>query len=117
MAGKKGMKHYLLELKLEAMRLFYKEGKTCREITEVLGIRDPGRVKKWLQKYRLEGESAFEKKKRGPGRPPKKENTAAYITRLEMENELLKKYHSELQKGTLAKRNIGSSTGTGESTP
>lgn len=117
MAGKKGMKHYPLELKQEAMRLFYEEGKTRREITEALGIHDPGRIKKWLQKYRLEGENAFEKKKGGPGRPPMKENTAAYIARLEMENELLKKYHSELQKGTLAKRNIGSSTGTEESTP
>ena len=28
MAGKKGSKHYPLELKLEAMRLFYEEGKT-----------------------------------------------------------------------------------------
>jgi hypothetical protein len=28
MTGKKGMKHYPLELKLEAMRMFYEEGKT-----------------------------------------------------------------------------------------
>ena len=29
MAGKKGCKHYPLELKLEAMRMFCKEGKTA----------------------------------------------------------------------------------------
>jgi len=117
MAGKKGMKHYPRELNLEAMRMFYEEGKTRKAITEALGIRDPERVKKWLRKYRREGKAAFEKKRRGPGRPPKKENTTAYIARLEMENELLKKYHSELRKFMLAKRNIGSSIDTGESTP
>ena len=48
MAGKKGMKHYPLELKLEAMRMFYEKGKTCKEITEALGSRDRDRVMKWL---------------------------------------------------------------------
>ena len=117
MAGKKGMKHYPRELKLEAMRLFFEEGIPQKEIKETLGINDIRRVKVWVRKYRREGKSAFDKKKREyPGRPPKKENTAAYIARLEMENELLKKYHSELRKDMLAKRNIGSSTDTGEST-
>ena len=48
MAGKKRMKHYPLELKLEAMRMFYEERKTRKEITEALGIRDRDRVMKWL---------------------------------------------------------------------
>lgn len=116
MAGKKGMKHYSRELKLEAVRMFYEEGKTHKEITESLGIRDRKRTKKWMQQYREYGETAFRKKRRGPGRPPKKENTAAYIAQLEMEVELLKKFHSELRRGSLAKRNIGSSTDTGKST-
>ena len=116
MAGKKGMKQYPRELKLEAMRMFFEEGMTKKEIIAALGINDIGRVKVWLQKYRREGQRAFDKKRRGPGRPPKKENTAAYIARLEMENELLKKYHTELRKDLLAKRNIGSSTDTGKST-
>jgi transposase-like protein len=51
MAGKKGSKHYPLELKLEAMRMFYEEGKTRKEITEALGIRDRDRVMKWLRRY------------------------------------------------------------------
>ena len=116
MAGKKGMRHYSLELKLEAVRMFYEEGKTRKEITEALGIRDRDRVKKWLRQYRREGNDAFLKKHKRWGRPPKKENTAAYIARLEMEVELLKKFHTELRQGLLAKRNIGSFTNTGEST-
>ena len=82
-----------------------------------MGIRDRHRVMKWLRQYRREGEDAFLKKRKRLGRPPKKENTEAYIARLEMENELLKKYRTELRKGMLAKRNIGSSTGTRKSTP
>jgi len=37
MAGKKGMMHYPLELKLEAMRMFYEESKTRVEITDLFG--------------------------------------------------------------------------------
>ena len=58
----------------------------------------------------------FLKKRRRLGRRPKKENTKAYIARLEMEVELLKKFHAELRKDLLAKRNTGSSTNTGGST-
>ena len=49
MAGKKGSKHYPLELNLEAIRMFYEEGKTRKEFTEALGIRDRDRVMKWLR--------------------------------------------------------------------
>ena len=116
MAGKKGMKHYPLELKLEAMRMFYEEGKTRKEITKALGIRDRDRVMKWLRQYRREGEMAFLKKPRRLGRRPRQENTKAYIARLEMEVELLKKFHSKLRKELLAKRITGSSTNTGKIT-
>lgn len=116
MPGIKGRKHYSVEVKLEAIRMFYEEGKTRQQITEALGIRDRDRVKKWLRQYRREGETAFLKKPRGPGRRPKKENAAAYLARLEMENELLKKFHTELRKVSLAKRNIGLSTDTGRNT-
>ena len=112
MAGKKGMKHYPLAVKLEAVRLYQDEGKSYKEITELLGIRDEGRVKKWLSAYRRKGKVVLE---RDPasykgGRPPKRENTEAYIARLEMENDLLKKFHAELCKLERAKRNIGPST-------
>ncbi len=119
MSGKRGMQHYTYEVKLKAVQLFYEEGKTRKEITELLGIRDPGRVKKWLHQYRQEGEVAFLGKRRKGliGRPPKKENQEAYIARLEMENELLKKFHTELRKDMLAKRNIGLSTDTEKHIP
>ncbi len=118
MSGTKGMKHYPLGTKLEAVRLHEEEGQSCQEIAELLGIRSRKRVEKWMKDYRAEGEHAFG---RGPvqkkrGRPPKRENTEAYIARLEMENDLLKKLHAELRKLEHAKRNIGSSTTKKEDT-
>ena len=112
MTGKKGMKHYPVATKLEVVRLYQEEGQSYKEITELLGIRDSDRVKQWLRDYRRSGEAAFH---RDPasykgGRPPKRENTEAYIARLEMENDLLKKFHAELRKLEFAKRNIGLST-------
>jgi transposase len=104
MSGKKGMKAYPVELKLEAMRLYYEEGKTRAEVTALLEIRDPHAVKEWGKKYRHEGASAFGKAK---GRPRKSKDEHAELTRLRMENDLLKKFHTELRKEVLAKRNIG----------
>ena len=112
MAGKKGMKRYSREVKLEAVRRYIEEGQSQAEIVEALGIHNVRRVKQWLHEYRQEGERAFEPRPRkgAIGRPPKRENTEAYIARLEMENDLLKKLHAELRQLELAKRNIGSST-------
>ena len=118
MAGKKGMKHYPLATKLEAVRMYQEERKSYTEITEDLHIVDPERVRKWVREYRRKGETAFG---RGPqlkkrGRPPKPKDKDAYIAQLEMENDLLKKFHAELRKLELAKRNIGSSTTKEEDT-
>jgi transposase-like protein len=112
MAGKKGMKQYPVATKLEAIRLYQVEGKTQKEITTLLGIQDPDRVRKWLAMYRRNGEAAFLRgtSQRKRGHPPKRENREAYIARLEMENDLLKKFHAELRREELARRNIGSST-------
>ncbi len=110
MAGKKGMKTYPVEVKLEAVRLFYEEKRTRGEITKILDLPSETLVKEWVQKYRREGEMAF---KRPIGRPRKRWDEAARIRQLEMENALLKKYHTELRKSFLAKRNIGSSITTG----
>ena len=103
------MKPYPKSVKLEAIRLFYEDGLTYREIREKLGL-SKGRVKTWLHIYREEGEAGLQKPRRG--RPPKRENTEVYIRRLEMENDLLKKFHTELRKEEFEKRNIGSSTNT-----
>ncbi len=104
MSGKKGMVHYALEVKLRAVEMFYQEGKTQAEITKVLGLRSAKRVEAWVQQYRREGEQGFQKP---IGRPRKVWDEAARIRQLEMENALLKKYHTELRKSLLAKRNIG----------
>ena len=110
-------KHYSKEMKREAVRLF-ETGMTHSEITAALGLRDAQRTKKWIRAYREKGEAAFDKgsKKGLVGRPAKKENTKAYIARLEMEVALLKKFHTELREKQLAVRNIGRSTTTQEST-
>jgi transposase-like protein len=107
MAGKKGMLHYPVEVKLEAVRLFLEEGKTRAEVTEILGLRNPGRVKDWVSQYRHE-EVAFTQPIGRPRKPVEGiENEQEELKRLRMENDLLKKFHAELRKMELAKRGIG----------
>jgi transposase-like protein len=113
MAGKKGVKDYPVEVKLEAVRLFYEEGKTRAEITQALGLRSDRRVEKWVRVYRQEGEMALTHPR---GRPRKVQDESTRIQQLEMENALLKKYHTELRKSLLAKRDIGSFITTGRTT-
>jgi transposase len=113
MSGIKGMVHYSLEVRMEAIRMFYEDGKSRAEITQILGLRSEERVKIWVRQFRREGEQAFRK---AIGRPRKVRNEAARIKQLEMENTLLKKFHTELRKSLLAKRNIGSSITTGRNT-
>ncbi len=114
MSGKSGMKHYPAAIKLEAVRLFYEEGKTRAEIARALGVRSDGRVKMWVRQYRREGAAAFSKP---IGRPRKnQESEQAELARLRMENALLKKFQAELRKEVLAKRNIGSSITIEQST-
>jgi len=109
MTGKKGMQHYPIEVKLEAVRMFLEEGRTREEITKLLGLRRARCVKTWVSQYRHE-EQAF---KKPIGRPRKQaqgvESEQEELKRLRMENDLLKKFHAELRKLELAKRNIGSS--------
>ena len=94
MGRKKGTKDYAPELKLKAIHMHLDEGKSYAEITQELGIRDPKRVRAWMVQYRRDGETAFDKAKRG--RPPKKDSLEAYIQQLEMENTLLKALRIEL---------------------
>jgi transposase-like protein len=107
MTRRKGNKDYPEWVKREAIHQYLIEGLPTREILERFSIPDRNRLNLWVKQYREEGEAMFEEKPKG--RPPKKENTPANITRLEMELELLKKFHTELRQGSLAKRDIGSS--------
>ena len=114
MSGTKGMIHYSVEVKQEAVRRFLEEGNTYREIAEQLGIRQAERIKVWVRQYRREGMAAFTKP---IGRPRKQaESEQSELERLRMENALLKKLQSELREDMLAKRGIGQSIITRKST-
>ncbi|BFH65246.1 helix-turn-helix domain-containing protein [Paenibacillus azoreducens] len=90
--AKKGLKfqHYPESVKREAIRLHLEEKWTYREITEHLGIHDKDREKRWMRKYREEGELVFEDHRGNPFRETTEEYR--YIRRLEMENAVLKKW-------------------------
>jgi transposase len=114
MSGKKGMVHYSREMKLVAMQMYLEEGQSQREIAQALGLPRKELVEQWVHRYRREGEAGFDQ---AHGRPRKTEQTQEdYIARLEMENALLKKFHTELRKDPLARRNTGSSNTTEEAT-
>ncbi|MRR07860.1 MAG: transposase [Deltaproteobacteria bacterium] len=104
MSGKKGMLHYSKTIKEKAVKMFLEEGVSYREIAMRLEIRDPARIEKWVQMYRQEGAASFEKP---IGRPRKETRPQTELERLRMENDLLKKFHAELRKMELEKRNIG----------
>ena len=107
MSGTKGMLHYRVETKQEAVRLVLEEHQPYAEVAKQLGIRKSERIEVWVRQYRREGLQAFLKP---IGRPRKQaESAQAELERLRMENALLKKFHTELRTKVLAKRNIGSS--------
>jgi transposase-like protein len=101
MAGKKGMTHYSVETKEQAVKLFLEGQLTMQAIAERFEIRDPERLKKWVQAYRREGPLGLRKAK---GRPRKRmEGAEAELARLRMENDLLKKLHAELRKAAIGR--------------
>lgn len=112
MAGNKGMGHYAYEVKREAVRMRQEEGIGYAQIATRLGIRRAERIEKWIQQYNQEGEDGLRKRSGGPHH--KRQTEAERLKRLEMENALLKKYHTELRKAMLVKRSIGSSNTTEE---
>ena len=104
MSGRKGMWHYKVEIKQEAVRLVLEEHMTYAAVASRLEIRKAERIEAWVGMYRREGELSFHKP---IGRPVKTESTEREVERLRMENALLKKFHTELRKVQLAQRNIG----------
>jgi transposase-like protein len=109
MSGRKGMVHYAIEVKREAVRLVEEEGMPYGEVAKRLEIRKAERIERWVAMYRQEGEMSFHKPK---GRPRQREDEQSELKRLRMENALLKKFHSELRELQLAQRNIGRSNTT-----
>jgi transposase len=113
MSGRKGMLHYRMEIKQEAVCLVLEEHMTYAAVAARLEIRKAERIKAWVRMYRREGELLFHKP---IGRPVKTESEEREVERLRMENALLKKFHTELRKVQLAQRNIGRSTTTRKNT-
>ncbi len=109
--SKRNMRHSP-ETKLRAVQIFLEEKKSQKEIAEYFGVAVQ-RIKDWVWIYRRKGELGFMGRR---GRPPRIQDSQAEIARLKMENDLLKKFHTELRKLTLAKRNIGRSTITKKNT-
>jgi transposase-like protein len=113
MSGRKGMLHYSVETKQEAVRLVLEEHQTYAGVAAQLGIRKAKRIAAWVRMYRREGEASFHKP---IGRPLKSQAKERELERLRMENALLKKFHTELRGVQLAQRNIGRSTTTRKNT-
>ena len=113
MSGRKGMLHYRVEIKQEAVRRVLEEHLTYATVAAQLEIRKAERIEAWVRMYRREGELSFHKP---IGRPLKTESEEREVKRLRMENALLKKFHTELRKVQLARRNIGRSTTTRKNT-
>lgn len=113
MSGSKGMHHYPVETKREAVRLVEEERQTYAAVAARLGIRKAERIEVWVRMYRREGELSFHKP---IGRPRKAESEKQELERLRMENALLKKFHTELRELQLAQCNIGRSTTTKKNT-
>lgn len=96
MSGKKGMKHYLVETKLAAVRLHLEEGKTYAEVARLLAVTDPQRIEVWVRQYRREGTAGLNKPK---GRLRKRTESAdEELKRLRMENDLLKNSKPNCEK-------------------
>ena len=111
MSGRKGMLHYRVEIKQEAVRLVLEECQSYATVAAKLGIRKADRIEAWVRMYRREGELSFHKP---IGRPLKSEAEERELERLRIENALLKKFHTELRGVRLAQRNIGRSITIGK---
>ncbi|WMT38813.1 transposase [Paenibacillus sp. D2_2] len=85
--GKK-FKSYSEETKIEAIRLHVEEKWTYRQITEHLEIQDKDRVKRWMRKYREQGEFGLLDQR---GRRKEYVDQNRYVQQLERENLMLKK--------------------------
>jgi transposase-like protein len=104
MARTKGSKDYPETIKRRALELYLEDGWSAAAICEALGLRGPHRLWAWAKAYRQEGEAFFARPR---GRPRQVQNEAAYIQQLEMEIDLLKKFHAELRQSSPGRSNTG----------
>jgi transposase len=102
MSGKLGMKAYSLEIKQEAVQLFFEQGWTKREILVKLGIKNDTQLEGWLRAFRKSGVAGLQAGR--IGRPRKvavnlSASDTERIRQLEMENEILRNFLSETARG------------------
>jgi transposase len=112
MSGRKGMVHYKVEIKQEAVRLILEENQTYSAVAAKLEIGKAERIKAWVRMYRQEGDLSFHKPL---GRPLKAQAQERELEGLRRENTLLKKFRTELRGVRLAQRKIGRSSTTKKS--
>ncbi|OAJ75588.1 transposase [Brevibacillus sp. SKDU10] len=81
-------KSYPESLKMEAIRLHIEESWTYKQIVEHLEIQDKDRLKKWMRKYRQQGEFGLLDRR---GHRQTYIDQDRYVQKLKRENEILKK--------------------------
>ncbi|MCP1359203.1 helix-turn-helix domain-containing protein [Aneurinibacillus migulanus] len=81
-------KIYSFELKKQAVEMRL-QGKTKKQVAELLRIEDIGRLKVWMRTYREQGEFSLLEHR---GRRRDYVDQERYARRLEMENAVLKKW-------------------------
>jgi transposase-like protein len=110
----KGQKYesYSEELKKRAIEMRL-QGMTKAAVAKTLGIKDIGRLKVWMRKYKMQGEFGLVDSR---GRPKTYVDQERYVKRLEMENAVLKKWLA-ITKGEVYLSSIASSKSCGNTTP
>lgn len=94
---------YSAELKQRAIEMRL-QGMTKAAVAKALGIKDIGRLKVWMRKYKQQGEFGFVDTR---GRRKQYVDQERYIKRLEMENAVLKKWLA-ITKEEVYQTSIGS---------
>lgn len=110
MAGKKGMKTYPLEVRILAVKMFFEEGITKREILDKLGVQNDTQLEEWFRAYKKEGYDGLKPKSKGRPRKalkdPIPQSLEERVKQLEMENELLRSFLSETGRWLINQSNI-----------
>jgi transposase-like protein len=88
--ARKGQKYrsYSEALKRQAVEMRM-QGMTKKQVAEALGIGDITRLKEWMRKYRQQGEFGLLDRR---GRRHQYVDRERYIRKLELENDVLKKW-------------------------
>lgn len=96
MPGKKGMKTYPIDIRISAVKMFFEEGITKKEILNRLGIQNDTQLEEWFRAFRRDGYEGIKLKAKGRPRKipmsPEAQSLEERVKQLEMENELLRSF-------------------------